>query len=161
MTLTVISRIQLADRPWNFLFNRPTAQTRHQIWTCCSSKFSAFPPLLAFDIATLKIYDLDRHFQGQMWKSVHFQSKRSQNRQIRIISSSYTQTNIRRQNLFKRNFHFQGQIFKFSFFKVSQISLFILFVLTCTKSLSHFDLENAWPWLYLQRYTCWVVSFEV
>jgi hypothetical protein len=65
MTLTVILRIQLADRPLNFLFDRPTAQTKRQICACDSSKFSVLHPLLAFDIVTLKMYDLDRFFQGQ------------------------------------------------------------------------------------------------
>jgi hypothetical protein len=65
--------------------------------------------------------DLDRHFRDQSWKKVHFQAKRPQNRQIRTISSSYMKMNIRWQNLFKRNFHFQGQIFTFSTFKVSPI----------------------------------------
>jgi hypothetical protein len=106
-----------------FFLDRPTAQTRRQICARNSSKFSALRPLLAFDIAILKIYDLSRHFQGKRLKKVHFQSKRPQNRQIRISSSSYIKTNIRRQILFKRNFHFQGQIFKFSIFKVSPISL--------------------------------------
>jgi hypothetical protein len=123
MTLTV-SRIQLADRPRNCLFDRPAAQTRQQICACDISNFSALRPPLAFDIATLKLYELDRNFQGQMCKKVHFQSKRPQNRQIQIIlNSSYIKTNIRRQILFKRNFHFQDQIFKFSIFKVSPISL--------------------------------------
>jgi hypothetical protein len=124
MTLTLISMIQLTDRSWNFLFDRPTAQTRRQICACDSSKFSVFHPLLAFDILTLKMYDLDRLFQGQRWKMVHFQSKHSPSRQIRIISSSSIKTNIRRQNLFKRNFHFQGQIFKFWIFYVLPISLY-------------------------------------
>jgi hypothetical protein len=65
----VISRTQLVDRPIHFHVDRPTAQTRRHICACDISKFSALRPLLAFDIATLKIYELDRHFQGQMWNS--------------------------------------------------------------------------------------------
>jgi hypothetical protein len=54
---------------------RPTAQTRRPICTCDSSKSSVFHSLLAFDILTLKMYDLDRHFQGQRWKKSTFWSK--------------------------------------------------------------------------------------
>jgi hypothetical protein len=121
MTLIVISRTQLADRPINFHLDRPTAQTRHQICACDSSKFSVFHPLLAFDILTLKMYDIDRHFQGRRSKKVHFGPKRPQNRKIWTILSSCIKKNIRRQILIKRNFHVRGQIFKFSILKVSPI----------------------------------------
>jgi hypothetical protein len=101
---------------------RPT-QTWRQNCACDSSKFSVFHPLLAFDILTL--YDLDRLFQGQRWKMVHSQSKRPPNRQIRIISSSSIKKNIRRQNLFKRNFRFQGQFSNFQFSKCHQFQCMI------------------------------------
>jgi hypothetical protein len=165
MTLTVIWRIQLVDRPWNFLFDRPTAQTRRQICACDSSNFSAFHPLLAFDIATLKMFDLDSNkFSRSKVEKVHFCPKHPQNRKMWTILSSRVKRNTGRQNLIERNFHFQGQIFKFSIFKsVTNFVVWylILFVLACTKSQSYFDLENLWPWQYFQRYTCWVVSFKV
>jgi hypothetical protein len=63
-------------------FDRPTAQTRRPICTCDSSISSVFHSLLAFGILTLKMYDLDRHFQGQRWKKVHFGPKHPQNRKI-------------------------------------------------------------------------------
>jgi hypothetical protein len=90
---------------------------------CDTSFCSPWRVLKVYRILTLKIYDFDRNFQGQRCKNVLFQSKRPPNRQIWIISSSIIKTNIRRQNLFKRNFHFQGQILQFSIFKVSPISL--------------------------------------
>jgi hypothetical protein len=102
-------------------FDRPAAQTRRQICTCDIPKFSALRPLLAFDILTLKTFDLDGHFQGQRWKNVHFGPKHPQNRKMRTILISSVKRNTGRQNLIKRNFHFQGQIFKFSFFKVAPI----------------------------------------
>jgi hypothetical protein len=111
----------LTDRPWNCLFDRPTAQTRRQICAFDSSKFSVFHPLVPFDIATLEMYELHSHFQGQRSKKVHFGPKRPQNRKKWTILSSNIKKNIRRQNLIKRNFHFRGQIFKFSIFKVSPI----------------------------------------
>jgi hypothetical protein len=87
MTLTVISRIRLADRPWNFLFDRPAAQTRRKICACDISKFSALCPLLALDILTLKTYDLDSHFQGQRWKKYILVQNTPKNRKIWTILS--------------------------------------------------------------------------
>jgi hypothetical protein len=82
MTLTVISRIQLADRACNFLFDRPTVQIRRLICACDSSKFPVFHPLLAFDILIMKMFDHDSNFQGQRSKKVHFGPKRPPHPQI-------------------------------------------------------------------------------
>jgi hypothetical protein len=65
-----------------FSTNRLTAQTRRQICACDISKFSALRPVLAFDILTLKTFDLDSHFQDQRWKNVHFGPKHPQNRKM-------------------------------------------------------------------------------
>jgi hypothetical protein len=105
---------------------RPTySPNQTDLCVVIAQNFQCFTQYSLLRYFYLEMYDLDRLFQGQRWKMVHFQSKRPSSRQIWIISSSNIKTNIRRQNLFKRNFHFGVKFSNFHFFlHVSPISLY-------------------------------------
>jgi hypothetical protein len=156
LDLDSTSRIQLADRPLNFLFDRPTAQIRRSIWTSSQNcQFFTSIPLLT--LWPWKCITLTVILKGKGEKKLHFQSERPQNRQnsdyFEFLHTDEHQTAKSLQTEFsisRSNF----QIFIFLSITNFAMWYIILFVLTWTKSLSYsltavsrpYVRTIYWPW---------------